>query len=159
RALPVKEPQQLALVTDDTARGLNSWTNPIWEQIRERRDLFDGAFAWCPQRFNLAAGGETQFVDGIWASGRMFDVLGVPALRGGALLEADDARGGGPDGAVTVISYGFWQRRFGGAADAIGKTLEIERVPYTIVGVTPADFFGPDVGRSYDVAIPIGTDP
>src|SRR5215813_7500958 len=82
RALPVKEPQQLALVTDDTARGLNSWTNPIWEQIRERRDLFDGAFAWCPQRFNLAAGGETQFVDGIWASGRMFDVLGVPAMLG-----------------------------------------------------------------------------
>src|SRR2546428_345697 len=58
-----------------------------------------------------------------------------------------------------VISHAFWQRHFGGAADAIGRTLTIERVPYTIVGVTPADFFGPDVGRAFDVAIPIGTEP
>src|SRR5262245_57358485 len=159
RALPVKEPQQLALVTNDPVRGIAWWTNPIWEQIRQRRDLFDGVMAWSTQRFNLAAGGETQFVEGIWASGSMFEVLGVPAMLGRTFTAADDARGGGPDGAVTVISYGFWQRRFGGAADAIGTTLEIERVPYTIVGVTPADFFGPDVGRGYDVAIPIGTEP
>ena len=69
RALPVKEPARLALMTDDTGRGINSWTNPIWEQIRDRRDLYDASFAWSTTRFNLAAGGETQFVDGIWASG------------------------------------------------------------------------------------------
>src|SRR5215471_18826829 len=96
RALPVKEPQQLALVTEDPTKGINSWTNPIWEQIRQRRDLFDGVLAWCPQRFNLAAGGETQFVDGIWASGSMFEVLGVPAMLGRTFTEVDDARGGGP---------------------------------------------------------------
>src|SRR5262245_29293713 len=159
RALPVKEPQQLALVTNNPARGITSWTNPIWEQIRKRRDLFDGAFAWLSTRFNLAAGGETQFVEGIWASGSIFDTLGVPAMLGRTFTEADDARGGGPDGAVAVISYGFWQRRFGGAADAIGKTIELERVPFTIVGVTPVGFFGPEVGRAFDVAIPIGTEP
>src|SRR6185503_11241229 len=159
RALPVKEPRQLALVTTDPARGIMSWTNPIWEQIRQRRDLFDGAFAWLSTRFNLASGGETQFVEGIWASGRMFDTLGVTAMLGRTFTEADDARGGGPDGAVAVISYGFWQRRFGGAADVVGKTIEIERVPFTIIGVTPADFFGPEVGRAFDVAIPIGTEP
>jgi predicted permease len=159
RALPVKAPQELALVTDNAARGITSWTNPIWEQIRQRREVFDGVFAWSTMRFNLAAGGETEFVDGIWASGSMFETLGVPAMLGRAFTDADDARGGGPDGPVTVISYAFWQRRFGGAADAIGKTLEIERVPYTIVGVTPADFFGPDVGRAFDIAIPIGTEP
>src|SRR5882724_1255304 len=82
RALPVKEPAQLALVTDDADRGITSWTNPIWEQIRDRRDLFDAAFAWSTSRFNLAAGGETQFVDGIWASGGLFDALGVPAMLG-----------------------------------------------------------------------------
>ena len=68
-----------------------------------------------PSRFNLASGGETQFVDGIWASGRLFETLGVPAMLGRTFTEADDARGGGPDGPVAVISYGFWQRRFGGA--------------------------------------------
>ena len=159
RALPVKAPQQLVLLSDDPTRGIGSYTNPIWEQIRRRRELFDGVFAWNTPRFNLAAGGETQLVNGLWASGGMFDTLGVPAMLGRTFTDADDTRGGGPDGPVAVISYAFWQRRFGGAADAIGRTLEIERVPFTIVGVTPADFFGPDVGRAFDVAIPIGTEP
>src|SRR5262245_31464249 len=159
RALPVKQPQQLALITNDPVRGITSWTNPIWEQIRQRRDLFDGAFAWSTPRFNLPPGGETQFVDGMWVSGGMFDTLGVPAMLGRTITEADDVRGGGADGPAAVISYGFWQRNYGGSADAIGRTLTIERVPYTIVGVTPADFFGPDVGRAFDVAIPIGTEP
>ena len=159
RALPVKEPAQLAIVTDDTDRGSYSWTNPIWEQIRDRRDLFDTAFAWSTSRFNLASGGETQFVDGIWASGGMFDTLGVPAMLGRTFTPADDARGGGPDGPVAVISYSFWQRRFGGSADALGQHLALDKVPFTIIGVTGPDFFGPDVGRAFDVAIPIGTEP
>ena len=165
RALPVKEPGQLVMLSDEpgarvaNTRGITSWTNPIWEQVRARRDLFDSVFAWSTTRFNLAAGGETQFVDGIWASGRMFEALGVPAMIGRTFTEADDVRGGGPDGPVAVISYGFWQRRFGGAASAIGQRLNLDRVSFTIVGVTGPDFFGPDVGRAFDVAIPIGTEP
>ena len=124
-----------------------------------RRDLFDSVFAWSTTRFNLAAGGETQFVDGIWASGRMFETLGVPAMLGRTFTEADDVRGGGPDGPVAVISYSFWQRRFGGTANAIGQRLNLDKVSFTIVGVTGPDFFGPDVGRAFDVAIPIGTEP
>jgi predicted permease len=158
RALPVHNPQQLALLTDDVGTG-NAWTYAIWDAIRQRRQAFDGVFASSNMRFNLASGGETDFVNGLWASGNMFDTLGVRAMLGRTFTEADDARGGGPDGPVTVISYGFWQRRYGGAADAIGRTLNIERVPFTIVGVTPADFFGPEVGRAFDVAIPIGTEP
>jgi len=160
RALPVKAPQQLALVTDDPARGITSWTNPIWEELRDRRAaLFGDAFAWSSTRFNLSKGGETEFVDGLWASGTMFDTLGVAAMLGRTFTEADDRRGGGPDGPVAVISYSFWQRRFGGAADAIGRSLTLERVPFTIVGVTPPDFFGPEVGRAFDVAVPIGAEP
>jgi len=160
RALPVKAPQQLALITDDTANGATSWTNPIWEQMRDRRRvIFDDACAWSTTRFNLSEGGETEFVDGLWASGGMFDTLGVAPMLGRTFTSSDDARGGGPDGAVAVISYSFWQRRFGGAADAIGRRLTLERVPFTIIGVTPPDFFGPEVGRAFDVAIPIGVDP
>ena len=158
RTLPVKEPQRLVLLGEgDAAR--TSWTNPIWEQVRERQRLFDGAFVWWSTRFNLAQGGPTELVDGLWASGGLFDVLGVPAILGRTFTEADDRRGGGPDGPVAVISYNFWQRRFGGAADAIGRSLTVERVPFTIVGVAPPDFFGVDVGRTFDVAIPIGTEP
>ena len=99
-------------------------------------------------RFNLAQGGPTELVDGLWASGRIFEVLGVPAVLGRTFTAADDRRGGGPDGPVAVISYGFWQRRFGGAGDVIGRSLIVERVPFTIVGVTPPQFFGVDVGRT-----------
>jgi putative ABC transport system permease protein len=158
RSLPVKEPQRLALV-QLSETGNSSWTNPLWEQIRDRPDLFDGAFAWSATRFNLAQGGQTEFVDGVWATGRYFDVLGVPAILGRTFIAADDRRGGGPDGPVAVIGYNFWQRRFGGAADAIGRSLTVERIPFTIIGVTPPGFFGTDVGRTFDVAIPLGTEP
>ena len=131
RTLPVREPQRLVMLKD------GSWTNPIWEQIRARQDHFsDGAFAWSGTRFDLAAGGETDFANGIWASGRFFEVLGVPAILGRTFTTADDVRRGGPDGPVAVISYGFWQRHFGGAADVVGRSLTLERVPFTVIGVT-----------------------
>ena len=158
RPLPVTDPQRL--VTLGQANNLRtSWTNPIWEAIRDRPELFDGACAWSSTRFNLAQGGPTEYVDGLWTSGRYFDVLGVPAILGRTWASEDDRRGGGPDGAVAVISYAFWQRRFGGAADVVGRSLIIERVPFTIVGVTPPGFFGVEVGRTFDVAIPLGTEP
>jgi predicted permease len=159
RSLPVAEPQRLHILGDGPNARPTSWTNPIWEQVRQRESLFDGALAWSSTRFNLAQGGPTEFVDGVWASGRYFEVLGVSAMLGRTFTAADDARGGGPDGPVAVISYDFWQRRFGGEADAIGRTLTVERVPFTIVGITPPGFFGVDVGRTFDVAIPIGTEP
>jgi predicted permease len=159
RALPVRQPQQLALVGESRTGRNRNLTNPIWEQIRDRQDMFGGAFAWSGSRFNLAQGGPTELVDGMWASGGTFETLGVQAILGRVFSVADDRRGGGPDGPVAVISYSFWQRRFGGASDAVGKSLTVERVPFTIVGVTPPDFFGVDVGRRFDVAIPIGTEP
>jgi putative ABC transport system permease protein len=159
RALPVKEPQQLVQLVEASADGQRSWTYPIWDQIHQRPQLFDRAFAWSNNRFNLAAGGETEFVDGIWASGAMFETLGVAAILGRTFTERDDRRGGGPYGPVTVISYDFWQRRFGGAADAIGRTLNVERVPVTVIGVTPPGFFGPDVGRTFDIVLPLGAEP
>ena len=154
RSLPVRDPQRLVLLD----RG--SWTNPIWEQIRDRRQqLFEDAMAWSEQRFDLSSGGRTEFVEGLWVSGSFFEVLGVPAAVGRTLTSADDRRGGGPDGPVAVISHRFWQQRFGGSPDVIGRALTLDRVPFTIVGVTPPRFFGPRVGSAFDVAVPLGTQP
>ena len=140
RSLPVRDPSALVLLDD------GSWTNPIWEQIRDRqRQLVDGAVAWSRRAASTCrTAAPTEPVEGIWASGGFFDVLGVPAMLGRTFSADDDRRGGGPDGPVAVISYGFWQRRFGGAADVIGRPLTLDRVPFTIVGVTPPAFFGPD---------------
>jgi putative ABC transport system permease protein len=99
-----------------------------------------------------------EMVDGLSASGDFFATLGVPAMLGRTFTAADDVTGGGPNGTVAVISYAFWQRRFGGALDVIGTPVTIERVPFTIIGVTPSGFFGTEVGRAFDVAVPITSD-
>ena len=111
------------------------------------------------REFDLSTGGESRFVNGVWASAGAFDVLGVKPARGRLFQPSDDARGGGSGGPVVVISHAFWQTHFGGAPDAIGRTLTLERVPLTIVGVTPPGFFGLAPGRSFDVVIPLGVEP
>jgi putative ABC transport system permease protein len=164
RTLPVAAPQQLATISSGTAIRLGfkagvGWNYAMWDRFRRRAQPFAGAFAWTVQRFDLAQGGEMQRADGFYATGDFFTTLGVRALLGRTFTEADDVRGGGSDGAVAVISYGFWQRRFAGAANVIGTPLVVDRVPFTIVGVTPPEFVGLEVGRSFDVALPLGTEP
>ena len=159
RRLPVEDPAQLVFVTNsgipDRAA---AWSYAVWDQIRQRPHLFDAAAAWSFVRFNLALAGEAQFVEGMWASGSFFETLGVPAVLGRTLSERDDRRGGGPDGPVAVISYRYWQRRFGGSADAIGRSLRLNGVPFTIVGITPPEFFGIEVGRTFDVIVPVASE-
>jgi predicted permease len=153
KPLPVREPDRLAFLED------GSWTNPIWEQIRDRQDqLFEGAFAWSTERFNVSGHGETDYINGVYASGRMFSVLGVGAFRGRVLTDADDRRDGGTSGPSAVISYGLWQQRFHAADDAIGRAVTVEGVPFTIVGILPRGFFGPDVGRTADIYLPLGNE-
>ena len=156
RSLPVHQPERLAMLGQNGQR--TDFTNPIWEAVRDRAAIVDGALAWSATRFNLAQGGRTEFVDGLWASGSFFDVLGVTPILGRTWQPDDDRHGGGANGAVAVISYTFWQRRYGGSTGVIGQSIVIERVPFTIIGVTPPAFFGLDVGRTFDVAIPIGTE-
>lgn len=158
RSLPVPDSDRLAIVAD-AARESPAWSNAIWEQIRQRRELFAGALAWSPNQFNLARGGEAQLVEGLWASGEFFEVLGVRAVLGRTFTAADDRRGGGPDGPVAVISDDFWRRYFGGSPDVIGRPLMLGSLAFTAIGVTPPGFFGPEVGRRFDLVVPIGTEP
>jgi putative ABC transport system permease protein len=163
RALPVERADRLVLLLSNPSVDPSSpWSNPVWEQIRDHHaDLFQQTFAFSRRttRFNLAQGGQSDFVDGVYASGHYFDALRVTPLLGRTFTTDDDRRGGGPNGPVAVISYAFWQRRFGGAADVIGKAQTIDRVPFTIVGVMRPDFFGTNVGSRSDVILPIGTEP
>jgi predicted permease len=153
RPLPVRDPDSLALLTN------GSWSYPIWDEIRARETaLFDGAFAWSPQRFDLSASGRSDSVDGAYVSGRLFEVLGITAIRGRMITPADDG-GVAPEGPVAVISHRLWRQRFAGASDVVGRQLTVQRVPFTIVGVMPSGFFGPDVGRMTDVMLPFAVEP
>ena len=164
-SLPVRNPQELASVQiADRKWYSGSYTGrysnlsyPLWEQIREQQQAFSSIFAWGTETFNLAQGGEAQYAEGIWVSGEFFNTLGVPALLGRVITPGDDQRGCGSPGAV--ISHAFWQRQFGGDTSVVGRRLTLQRHPFEILGVTPADFFGVEVGRRFDVAVPVCSEP
>ena len=161
RTLPIADPGRLAQLVSGPPSDQRSWTYPIWQEIQRHGERFDGAFAWTgfDAEFDLSTGGESHFVNGMWASAGAFDVLGVTPALGRLFKPSDDARGGGSGGPVVVISHAFWQTYFGGARDVIGRTLTLERVPLTVVGVTPPGFFGVVPGRSFDVVVPLGAEP
>jgi putative ABC transport system permease protein len=164
RMLPIKDPQSLVqarLVNTKGMRGnqerdLDGVTNPIWEQIRSRQQVFSGIFAWGTETFNISPQGEMRPARGLWVSGDFFPVLRVPAVLGRVFTAADDRRGCGLPGAV--ISYSFWQREFGGEASAIGRKVVVNSHPVDVIGVTSESFFGLEVGRSFDIALPICSD-
>jgi predicted permease len=152
RALPVERPGELVVVA------AGSWTNPIWEAMRDRMaGRVAGALAWADERLDLSNGGETDPVDGLMVSGRFFETLGVRPALGRLLTADDDRRGGGPDGPTVVLSERFWERRFQRDPGVVGRSLAVSGVPFTIVGVVPARFLGPSVGKTFDIAAPIGT--
>jgi putative ABC transport system permease protein len=158
RSLPVAAPRRLAVVASGSSSNQQQYSYATFDQIRRRSEAFQGALAWAGlAKVSLTRAGETQTVDDAFVSGDYFTTLGVPALVGRTFTPSDDVRGGGPDGPVVMISYQLWQRRFGGATNVVGTRVIIERAPMTIVGVTPPDFFGVEVGRTFDVALPIRT--
>ena len=159
RTLEVDEPHQLAILSADGPAEAGRFTYPVWEQIRARDQLYEGAFAWWPWTVNLAPHGEVELVQAVFASGGVFRTLRVDTVIGRPFDVRDDVRGGGQNGRAAVISYGLWQRRFGGAADIIGRTLSVERVPFTIVGVAPRSLPGLAVGTSFDVVLPLLSEP
>src|SRR5262245_48295942 len=73
RPLPVASPERLFIVSSQGSHGLQwAWSYPVWDEVRRRPELFEGAAAWAWNRFDLARGGESQFVEGLFASGSFF---------------------------------------------------------------------------------------
>ncbi len=164
RTLPVANSQELAMI--DLPRGSmrSGWfstrsarlTYAQWEEIRTRQQAFTGTLAWSATRFNLAAGGEARYAEGLYVSGDFFRVLGVPPILGRSFTADDDRPACGSPGAI--VSYAFWQRELGGDPGAIGQTVRLEGKSFPIIGITPMSFFGVEVGNRYDVALPMCAD-
>jgi putative ABC transport system permease protein len=169
RTLPVRDPTSLAIVhlnTNDwgidgnTAGSYHEFTFPLWEQIEKRQQGFSSISAWGDTHLNLARGGEVDYGQAIWVNGKFFDVLGIRPFLGRLISPSDDPEDAqvGCAGAVD-LSYSFWQRRYGGDASVIGKTLTLDGHPFPILGVTPPTFYGVAVGNRFDVAVPICAEP
>jgi putative ABC transport system permease protein len=127
-----------------------------FDQIRQHSRSFAGSLAFSNRgKGTLTLGGESQTVDRFFVSGDFFDTLGVSPLLGRLLRPADDGPSGGTNGRVAVIGYKLWQERFGGAVSVIGTSVTLARTAVTIVGVTPPEFFGVEVGSAFDMILPI----
>jgi len=155
RLLPVHDPEALYQVTRQEGatptRLDGTFTNVLWENLVAKQDVFSAIGAWGRTTFNLARGGAVQEAAGLWVTGNYFATLDMSPASGRLIQPADDVRG---CRGVAVLSYAFWQRRYGGAADAIGRTIELNGRPYEIVGVAAQGFHGLDVGDTFDVALP-----
>ena len=100
------------------------------------RDPVTGLFAWADEPLEVSQSGEFRKAAGLWVSGDFFRVLGIQPLLGRLFTAADDHRGCG-QGAGVVISYGFWQREFGGNPAVVGQETTIGNYRTAIIGVTP----------------------
>ena len=158
RPLPYQNPDQVVMVWEDrTAAGFpRSVPAPgnyqDWRAMnRSFTDMAATAFAFA----NVTGDGTPEIVLGRRVTANFFSVLGVQPIVGRGFTESDDTSGA----RVVVISHALWHRRYAGAEEAIGRAMSIDRKPFTIVGVAPPGFFGPDVGRSVDVFVPLAFEP
>jgi putative ABC transport system permease protein len=159
-SLPVHDPDALVevrMVERSGTRGSTmrpeSTTAPLWQRLRERQQAFSALSAWADERFNLAPAGEVRRARGLYVSGDFFATVGVKPLLGRVFTHTDDSVGCGVPGAV--LSHDFWQREYNGDTSVVGRTITLETLKVDIIGVTPAGFFGPEVGRTFDVAVPL----
>src|SRR5262245_31467401 len=157
KMLPVKNPEQLFLLerrgvqrNDNEGNGLSY---AFIEQLRAHRAVLAGVCAFdVSNRISVAADGQVEVAHPQVVSGSFFATLGVNAVFGRVLTDDDDKIPGGHP--VLVISYNYWQRRFARDPAIVGKSVTVNGHPFTIIGVTPPDFFGVTVGESPDIWAP-----
>jgi len=169
KSLAVREPDRLVLFGKGESMGAalgfpnESWglfSYPFYRQARQRTQAFEDVTAllsmpWTVHGTVNANGSisEIEKLDVQLVAGNYFPVLGVNAVVGRTLSDADDQVPGNHP--VAVVSYAWWESRLGSRADAVGQTIKIDDVVYTIVGVAPKEFFGTTVGQAPDVWLPL----
>ncbi len=177
KKLPVQDPERLVLFKAswgknfspgsydgsnmrDPETGLTVGTSfPIQTltRLRQEQGALSDIFAFSPLEVNFNAGGQAEVVSAQAVSGNYYSALGVPAMMGRTITEADDNAGATP---VAVLSHRFWANRFNSDTGVVGKQVNINNVAFTIAGVTPPGFAGTSqVGTSQDVSFPIAWEP
>lgn len=152
KSLSVREPGELVLLKHP------SFSYPIFREVQARGEAFSSVFAWDDRRVNVVwnAGGESQPTAAVVVSGEFHEGLGVRAAAGRAIEPTDDRAGATP---VAVLSHDGWRRRFAGDPAVLGRIIHVEGVPFTIVGVTPPEFFGASPGSAPEVTMPLAAAP
>jgi len=174
KSIPVKQPERLRLfswVSGPKSVVDSSWGNwsesggvttstsfsyPVYQAFQKQK-VFDTVFAFKPlEHLTALIGDQAELVTGYLISGNFYAGVGVSPIAGRPIGEADDTANAQ---AVAVISYRYWNRRFGRDAAVIGKQITLNQVPVTIVGVNPPDFTGVQPGQNQDFFMPINLQP
>ncbi|MGH9938485.1 MAG: ADOP family duplicated permease, partial [Blastocatellia bacterium] len=154
--LPVAEPERLVVISQSNLAesGATGFAHLFFRELEAERGIFDGVLCrGGSERVTLGteAGGEPAI--GELVSGSFFEVLGVKPHAGRLLAPSDDVAPGAHP--VVVLSYRYWQRRFGGDPSIVGATLRLSGYPMTVIGVTPPGFDGLDPGQATDLRVPL----
>jgi len=166
KSLPVSEPDRLLLFGKGEEAGVTNsfpsgstdlFSYSFYRQARQRKQVFEDVAAllsipWTVHgRVNASGDIEKLTVQPV--SGTYFPVLGVNASLGRTLTDDDDQVVGNHP--VAVVSHAWWEKRLGASLSAVGQTITIDEVVYTIVGVAPKEFFGTTVGQAPDIWMPL----
>ena len=162
RSLPVRHPEQLALFQANGPRqgSVNTayddtytFSYPMYLDFRDRAPDLAGVIAWYPISASFSLKGQTERAAANIVSGNFFEVLGAGMALGRPIIP-DDARALGGN-TVAVLSYGFWQQRFGGDPNILNQQLSINGHPFTVVGVAARGFNGVAVGEAPAIFLPV----
>jgi predicted permease len=152
RDLPVRDPDRLAYVNRP------SFSYPVFEELKSRGShIFSQLSSWNLEGLNIQWADRLEPSEVLMASGEFYSTLGISPALGRFFTVDDDRVGGGRDGLVAVISHACWTRRFGADPSAIGRSVQIDRKAFTVVGVTPRGFFGVAPGLAPEITVPLTT--
>lgn len=166
RALPIHDAQGVFYITENNSpdnvmeTGNSPWTftMQVFQQLRRQKRVFQDVIGYVPLSFNkvdVRAGHTPLTTEADMVSGNFFNMLGVPMTRGRAFEIQDEQR----HTQVAVISYNFWTRAYSRNPDAIGQTLFIKGIPFTIIGVAAKGFVGVEPATHDDFWIPLQNRP
>lgn len=152
RPLPVEAPEQLVTVQSSLTGGV-SHSFPNYRDFRDRNEVFSGLLGFRIATMNMEAAGPAARVWGYLATGNYFDVLGVRPVAGRFFTQRDDTEPGAAP--IAVLSYDSWQHRFAGDPDIVGRTVRINGLPYTIIGIAARGFHGTEVLYRPEIWVPM----
>jgi predicted permease len=157
RPLPVKDPQQLVILASKTS-GFDFPLNlsyPDFQDYRQLKSVFADLVAYSPNPVNFGSEGRPERAWSEMVTGNYFSMLGIEPVRG-RTFAADEGWIAGKD-PLMVLSYKFWQKRFGGAPSVIGQTVNVNNHAFTVIGVAPESFRGAYYFLEPDFYIPLTT--
>jgi predicted permease len=157
RNLPVPHPEQIVRFGAHTPGDDYALVSlPMFNEIARVQSVFSGMFAWLGGApFNIETDGQASTADVWTVTGNFYSQLGATPAAGRLIEPGDVDLNSTSPAQVAVLGYGFWRRNYGGARDVVGKTLIIERLPFTIIGVTREGFNGMSADSEPEITVPL----